>query len=67
MFMAQEASKNHLPSQLKPLPGAAQRRGAKSGAKRSILDPTSTPEHEIKTTNQFSSLYDPHSPSPFSH
>jgi hypothetical protein len=54
--MAQEASTNDAKGQPKPVTGVAQRSGAKSGAKRLRLDPTSTPKHEIKTTNQFSSI-----------
>jgi hypothetical protein len=34
MFMAEDASRNLVPDQLKPLTGVAQRSGAKSGAKR---------------------------------
>jgi hypothetical protein len=34
MLITTEAFKNLLPRQLKPLTGAAQRSGAKSGAKR---------------------------------
>ena len=34
MLMAEDASRNLIPDQLKPLTGVAQRSGAKSGAKR---------------------------------
>src|SRR5947209_8660002 len=47
MFMATQASRNLLPSQPKPSTGVAQRSGAKSGAKRLISVPTTTPQHEI--------------------
>jgi hypothetical protein len=67
MFMAQEASTNHATGQLKPWTGAAQRSGAKSGAKRWNLNPSEPPKHEIKAANQIYSLNAPPSPSFFSH
>jgi hypothetical protein len=57
--MAKDAFRNPLPGQPKPLTGAAQRSGAKSGAKRFDTLPTKTLQQEIKSRQNLHSKSSP--------